>query len=179
MMPDAALAVAIFGAAALDSPEAIDSDNLPGDDAEDDATLQEPFELFFTQAGLQNLGLCKSSDRPAKTSSLAKAAISRKFGIARVEERLIDGTRWAVAFDADGNLLDQQELEAGSLGKRSDGWDDEFVPSTSSPKSDDLHKRATDPKVARIEKTFYPSGAAVVAELDSDNHVIRTYHVEA
>lgn len=178
--PDPALAVAIFGSAAFDEPEATDADNLPGDDAEDDATLQEPFELFFDRTALQNLGLCKS-DEPAKTSSLAKAAaISRKFGIARTEERLIDGTRWAVAFDADGNLLDQQELEPGPLGKgASAGWDDEFVPLTTSPNSNDLHKRAKNPKVAKTEKTVYPSGAAVIAELDENNVCIRTYRVEA
>jgi hypothetical protein len=177
--PDPALAVAIFGSAAFDDPAVIDSDNPAGDDDED-AELQQPFELFFDAARLQALHLCKS-DEPAKTSSLAKAAaVSTKFGIARTEERLIDNTRWIVAFDADGNLVDQQELEPGPLGKgASAGWDDEFVPSTTSPSSNDLHKRAKDPKVARVEKTVYPSGSCVVAELDENNVCIRTYRVEA
>ena len=172
---DPFMATAIFGSAEFDQPENLD--DVVGDEVDDE--LQEPFTLFFDRAALQNLGHAKS-DSPAITSSLAKAAITRKFGIARTEERLIDGTRWACAFDADGNLVDSQELEPGSLGKRSSepGWDDQLVASTSSLNSNDLHKRAKDPKVARIEKTVYPSGSCVVAELDENNVCIRTYRVE-
>jgi hypothetical protein len=39
-----------------------------------------------------------------------------------------------------------------------------------------LEKRAG--KVARVEETMYPSGAKVIAELDANNVVIRTYAVE-
>jgi hypothetical protein len=176
--PDAALATTIFGTAAFDEPEAIDSDNPAGDDDADAATLQEPFDLFFDRTALERLNLTKS-DEPAITSSLVKAAISRKFGIARVEERLIDGTRWACAFDANGVLVDQQELEPGPLGKgASDDWNADLAPRTSSP-NQVLQKRVKGRKVARTEKTVYPSGAAVVAELDENNVCIRTYRIEA
>jgi hypothetical protein len=176
--PDPFIATAIFGTAAFDEPEAIDSDNPFGNDDEDAASLQAPFEIFFEQAALQNLGLTKSNE-PASTSSLAKAAISRKFGIARTETREIEGTLWACAFDCNGVMVDQQEIGPAPLGKRgSDSWDHELAPSTSSPSSNDLHKRAKDPKVARIEKTVYPSGACVVAELDEDNVCLKTYRIE-
>ena len=50
--PDPFVATAIFGSAAFDEPEAIDSDNPAGDDDADYATLQEPFDLFFDRAAL-------------------------------------------------------------------------------------------------------------------------------
>jgi hypothetical protein len=110
---DAFLATAIFGSAQFDEPEVLD--DVVGDEVDDQ--LQQLFDSFFDRAALERLQLCKS-DSLAKTSSLAKAGIPRKFGIARVETREIDNTIWAVAFDADGNLVDQQEIGPGPLGKR-------------------------------------------------------------